>query len=253
MARGFRMLIVGMTLLAAGPAGATFHLMEIEQVIGGVGGDTSAQAIQLRMRALGQNLLAGAAQVVVRDAAGLNPIVIATFALPNPVGGACRQILLATDGFAARTTPAAARDYAMSPIPAAYLAAGSLTFETLGGAATWWRVSWGGAAYTGPGTVVSVGGNDDDGTANPPFAGPLPAGGVQALSFTPACPTLSSNNAAQYALTSGAAVFSNNALASFTVTAPPSALPMLSGWGWGALAGVLGLAGVVAVRELRRA
>ena len=36
---------------AATPAVATFHLMQIEQVIGGVNGDTSAQAIQLRMRA----------------------------------------------------------------------------------------------------------------------------------------------------------------------------------------------------------
>jgi hypothetical protein len=39
--------------LAAAPAHATFHLMQVEQVIGGVGGYTSAQAIQLRMRLRG--------------------------------------------------------------------------------------------------------------------------------------------------------------------------------------------------------
>ena len=43
-------------------AHATFHLMQIEQVIGGVNGDTSAQAIQLRMRFAGQT------QVAERDA-----------------------------------------------------------------------------------------------------------------------------------------------------------------------------------------
>ena len=36
---------------------ASFHVMKVEQVIGGVGGDTSQQAIQLRMRAVGQNLV----------------------------------------------------------------------------------------------------------------------------------------------------------------------------------------------------
>ena len=45
-------------VLALQPAAhATFHLMQIEQVIGGVNGDTTAQAIQLRMRARASKLL----------------------------------------------------------------------------------------------------------------------------------------------------------------------------------------------------
>jgi hypothetical protein len=44
-------------LLAAAPAGASFHLMQIEQVAGGFCGDRTAQAVQLRMRAAGQNLV----------------------------------------------------------------------------------------------------------------------------------------------------------------------------------------------------
>jgi hypothetical protein len=214
------------------PALAAFHLMEIEQVIGGVGGDTTAQAVQLKMRFAGQQFLNGNARLVARDAAGVNPVVLSTFPVPNPTGGACREILLATTGFAARTTPsvgAAERDYLMDPIPVAYLPAGSLTFETLNGALIYWRVSWGGASYTGPGTVVSVGGggNDNDGNANPPFAGALPSTTLQALRFTPACATESTNTAAQYALTAGTAVFTNNDLAGFTVTAPPPAVPVL--------------------------
>ena len=39
---------------------ATFHEMQIEQVILSVNGDTTAQAIQLRMRAAGQNFVSGA-------------------------------------------------------------------------------------------------------------------------------------------------------------------------------------------------
>jgi hypothetical protein len=49
-------LLVG---LFVQPALGSFHLMQIEQVIGGVNGDTSAQAIQLRMRAAGENFVSG--------------------------------------------------------------------------------------------------------------------------------------------------------------------------------------------------
>ncbi len=41
--------------LMCNTAHATFHFMQIEQVIGGVDGDTTKQAIQLRMRSLNQN------------------------------------------------------------------------------------------------------------------------------------------------------------------------------------------------------
>ena len=54
---------------------ATFHLMQIEQIMGGVTGNTTAQAIQLRMRAAGENFVSGG-KLVVFDAAGLNPITI---------------------------------------------------------------------------------------------------------------------------------------------------------------------------------
>jgi hypothetical protein len=105
----------------------------------------------------------------------------------------------------------------MTAIPPAYLAACSLTFEdTIG--TIYWRVSWGGASYTGPHTVNVT--NDPDGLTTPAFAGPLPSATTQALQFTPACGTASTNSAAQYALTAGAAVFTNNDPASYTVTSP---------------------------------
>ena len=49
--------VIVFAALATGPARATFHFMQIEQVIGGANGDTAAQAIQLRMRLGGQNFL----------------------------------------------------------------------------------------------------------------------------------------------------------------------------------------------------
>jgi hypothetical protein len=63
--------------------------------------------------------------------------------------------------------------------------------------------------------------NDSDGNFGPSFAGPLPTSGVQALRFTGTAAAPSSNNAADYALTDGAAVVTNNARNSFTVNEPP--------------------------------
>jgi hypothetical protein len=63
-----------MSLALALPAKASFHLMQIEQVIGGVNGDTTAQAVQLRMRVAGQNQVDGA-ELVAFDPAGNNPII----------------------------------------------------------------------------------------------------------------------------------------------------------------------------------
>jgi hypothetical protein len=238
--------------LVPGFARANFHIMEIEQVIGGVGGDTAAQAVQLKMRLAGQNFVAGQAQLVVRDAVGANPVVLSTFPGPNPTGGACLPILLATPGMAAKTSPPISGAYTMSPIPAAYLAAGSLTFESLGGGITWWRVSWGGASYSGAQTVAA-GTNDADGITSPPFAGALPSSSTTALRFTPACGSLSTNNAADYAVTAGAASLTNNAGFSFAVFAPPP-IPGLPGASRYLLPALLVVGFVAfAVRRRRRA
>ncbi len=250
--------VFGFALLPR-PALAAFHIMEIEQVIGGVGGDASAQAVQLKMRLAGQNLLLGNAQLVVRDAAGANPVTLSTFAGTNPTNStACREILLATASMAAKTTPAVTGAYTMAAIPASYLPAGTLTFETFGGGQTYWRVSWGGAAYTGPQTVATGTGavaNDADGLTSPAFAGPLPSTTAQALHFTRACDVvtgLSTNSAADYAPTAGAATLVNNALASFLVVfAAPTGVPALPDVARILLVGILGL-GVVTFAYKRR-
>jgi hypothetical protein len=210
------------------------------------------------MRFTGQQFVTGNAQLVARDAAGANPVVLSSFPAPNPVlSGACQPILLATAAMAARTSPAldaVARDFEMSPIPASYLAAGTLTFEQTVGSVVYWRVSWGGAAYTGPHTVIaSPAGNDDNGNAGPAYPGPLPSAGGYALRYTPACPTVSTTNAANYALTGGAATFTANDGANFVVQGGPlPEVSVLPGWMRLLLAAALGSLALLFARSLRR-
>jgi len=194
--------------LTALPARASFHLMQIEQVIGGVNGDATAQAIQLRMRATGENMVQFG-RLMVRDAAGANPITLidVTTSVPNPAAGS--RVLFCTSAMSPYLGGLAPDFVMTNPIPASYLAAGTLTWEQDPPSSTiLWRVSWGGASYTGSGTGAVT--NDADGNFNPPFAGPLPSTSSQALLFNFAFNAPSTNNANDYALTSGAATFTNN-------------------------------------------
>jgi hypothetical protein len=70
-------------LFCAQDTRATYHLMQIEVVIGGVEGDLSAQAIQLRMRASDQREV-HVARLVAWDANGENPVVLVDFGPPFP-------------------------------------------------------------------------------------------------------------------------------------------------------------------------
>jgi hypothetical protein len=230
-----------LTLEAAERADASFHLMQIEQVIGGATGDPTAQAIQLRMRFAGEHFLS-AARLRAWDAAGLNPVLLADpntdLTGPSQVGD---HILIATSSFAAATSPSAAPDYLMvNTIPASYLPAGSLTFEDDSGT-IFWRLSWGGAGYTG-----STAGNITNGTFSSPWPGPLPAADCFALKFTGSAGDASSSNSAQYALTTGASVWNNYAENSFTIS---KCVPTVSQWGMLVLILLVSSAGsVLAVR-----
>jgi hypothetical protein len=204
----FALITIALAMLLASPAAATFHLMQIERVIGGVDGSTSAQAIQLRMRGSFQNQVSNA-RLVVRDAAGANPVVLIAFPTNVAISTAGSRVLAATAGFSSATSPAVTPDFILTnPIPASYLAAGSLTFEDNLGPVLW-RLSWGGAGYTGTGTGALT--NDADGNFAPPFAGPLPSASGKALLFKFTAGALSTNNANDYALTTASATFTNNA------------------------------------------
>src|SRR5687768_16815261 len=175
--RSWAFLSVLFCFVLAGQAQANFHLMQIEQVIGGVNGDTTAQAVQLRMRALGENFIAGA-ELIVYDAAGNNPVTLVTF--DSAVGSGPRRILVTTPSFSSYEATPITEDFTMTnTIPVSYLAAGRLAYQM--GTTIYWSVSWGGAAYTGPNTGTTD--NDADGNFAPPFSGALPSNSTSALLF----------------------------------------------------------------------
>src|SRR4029450_9852341 len=189
-------------------AHASFHFMQIEQFIGSVDGDTTVQAIQLRMRAAGQNLVS-LGKLVVFDAAGLNPITIVDPVTNVANGAVGDHVLIASANFASHTVPPAMPDFMMTNlIPAGYLAAGSLCWESNAGTVMW-RLSWGGASYTGSNLGSTF--NDMDGNFAPPSGTPLPSSGTTAVQFQGPATASIANNAADYLLTTGPVVFINNA------------------------------------------
>lgn len=211
-------LLLFCALVLAAPARASYHFMQIEQVIGGVAGNATAQAIQLRARSASQNFVSEA-RLVARDARGENPIVLIDFEDDVPNGSAGARILIATQAFVAMTDPPASPDFILAnAMPASYLAAGSLTFQNDAGTLIAWRVAWGGEGFSGPTTGSLT--NDDDRDFGPPFGDSLPFAGLSALLFDGAFGEKSSTNADDYVITGVGAVFINNAGESFAVIGP---------------------------------
>jgi len=208
---------VAAAMAAPQAAQPSFHFMQIDQVIGGVNGDTTAQAIQLRMRFQFQCFFGNGARLRVHDAAGANPIILAQLDQDLPGCATGDSVLIATPAFASHTVPVVVPDFVIdTPIPESYFAAGSLTFEDAAGTQVYWRLSWGGDEYTGDTSGAAI--NDDDGEFGPPWPGPLPADGLQALQFQGG--TESTANVDDYALTPGAAVFTNNGCERFRLGDP---------------------------------
>ncbi|MCC6795478.1 MAG: hypothetical protein IT366_10190 [Candidatus Hydrogenedentes bacterium] len=214
------------------PAHALHHLMQIETVIGSVNGDTTAQAIQLRMRSSSQNFLSGS-KLKCYDAAGANPVVLFDFNSSVSNGSTGDRVLLTTAAFDALTTPECASDFTLTNrIPDAYFAAGRVTFEEDDGSVLW-ALAWGGSSYTG--STTGHDDNDADGDFGAAFGEPL-ADSVKypqaaaPFRLTLAATALSTTNVADYVLSNNGAVFNNDGVGydvdggqkSITVTAPDS-------------------------------
>lgn len=195
-------------------ASAGFHLMQIEQVIGGVNGDTTAQAIQLRMRSGGQIFL-GSTSLRTVDAAGANEVVLDNMDKTLDNGTLGSRVLITTPNFANYTDIPLVSDFTMVPIPVSYLAAGQITFENSGGTTIYWSLSWGGpSGFTGPTDGTT---NDDDGDFGPAFDGPLPSASLSALQFQGIASAKSKKNVDDYIVTAGASTFTNNAGTEFAL------------------------------------
>jgi hypothetical protein len=163
------------------------------------------------MRALFENQVQNG-RLYARDATGANPVLLLDFTTATGSGS---RVLIATSNFSSFTTPALTPDYVLTnTIPASYLAAGSLTWEDKFGT-VYWRVSWGGAGYTGGGAGAIT--NDADGNFDPPFASALPSASGRALQFQFAASAASTTNLNDYALTTGSATFTRNNGSSATI------------------------------------
>lgn len=192
-------------------------LIQIEQVFGSL---PSAQAIQLRMRADGQDLQNCVIRAYPKTVGGGEIYVIATFPAPVANTSAGSRVLITSPGFANFTTPTVVPDVVMTnQIPTNYLFnGGSLTLEDNAGT-VYWRLSWGGTGYTGP-TIGSTL-NDADGDFGKLTTMRLtPLASLQAMRFLGAAADLSTTNQTDYGLTFGAAVFTNNAGNTFMVVDP---------------------------------
>jgi hypothetical protein len=234
--------------LCASGAQAAFHVMQIEQVIGGVNGDPTAQAIQLRLRSSGQNLVANS-KLWAADATGSNRILLLDISsnVSNSASGA--RILLSTSAFNAAMIAGGASAYTpdftlANAMPSAlnnYLTAGRLTYEDDGGSVStpgtiYWSLSWG-ATYTGPQTGNTT--NDADGNFGPSFASALPSSSRQGLLFSGASTAPSTSNSTDYALSSNPATVTRNNGTAFTVVPEPGTVALfglgallLSGTAW---------------------
>jgi hypothetical protein len=216
--------------LGTGAAGAldpqSFHLVQIEQVVAGVGGDVTAQAIQLRMRSAGERFVS-AGKLMAYDAQGLNPVLLLDITADVANGLLGDRVLVATATMKKRANPLLQPDFMMTaPIPAAYLSAGRITWESDFGT-VYWSLACGGAGYTGSNAGSPI--NDNDGNFGPPFGGPFPSATAQGLLFQGAAQDKSSANATDYALTAAGAVLVNNKRKPFTVTVPPAKPSNLAG------------------------
>jgi hypothetical protein len=146
------------------------------------------------------------ADLIAWDATGSNPVNLLTF--PGDVTNAAAggRILIATPQFSAAGGPTP--DFTLAnPIPVSYLQAGKLTFGDTGIA--FWSLAWGGGSFTGGNSGALD--NDADGNFSPPFPGVLPHLGDDAARFTGTAGAMSTNNAADYALSTSPATFTNNA------------------------------------------
>ena len=225
--RIFASTITAATLFTSS-AQAGFHLMQIEQVIGGVNGNNTAQAIQLRTRAGSQNFLSST-RITAWDASGLNPVLLFDFgATYSPAADNGDSILLSSTAFNVgmlTTVPSYSPDFTLTNvIPASYLSGGKITFGNDANTSFYWSFAFG--AYTGANTGTTD--NDTNGNFGSPFASALPTASLQGVRFTGASSALSTTNVADYALTANPATVKNANSVSFTVVPEPGSLAFVA-------------------------
>lgn len=205
------------TMLLALPARATFHFMGIEQVIAGVAGDRTAQAIQLEMRADDQDHVVDA-RLRVYDANGRNPILLIRFPRNVAHSSSNARILITSPSFRRYTETACRPDFLMQHlIPASYLAAGKIAYEDARTGDVLWSFSWGGDNYKGSNAAVST--NNQSRDFGPAVPDALPTDGLSAYVDNNVLQPITSDSN-DYGLNDGRSTFTNNAGQTFKIARP---------------------------------
>jgi hypothetical protein len=222
---------------------AGFHVMQIEQIIGGINGDTSAQAIQLRMKSSGQTVL-GNSKLWAADATGGNRVLLLDLTASVTNGAQGARVLLTSSSFNNLMLAGGATGFSpdftlANTMPSGFLTAGRITFEDNNGSTAnagtiYWSVSWGGASYTGSNTGATT--NDTDGNFGPAFGSALPSSSRQGIIFTGASTANSVSNSTDYALTANPATVTRNNGTAFTVVPEPGTCALLGALGFGIFA-----------------
>ncbi len=216
---------------------AAFHLMQIEEIIGGVAGDNTAQAIQLRLRSAGNNIVSSSS-IWAADASGSNRVLLLDIGANVAVSSAGARVLLSTASFTTKMNstggPAFSPDFTLaSAIPASYLSGGRVTFEADGGSVStpgtiYWSLTFGSYSGSNTGDVT----NDSDGNFGSPTSA-LTTSTFKGVRFTGAANAASTTNVADYAATSDPATVTKNNGTAFTVVPEPGSAAFI---GLGALA-----------------
>lgn len=218
--------VLAVCCFGVAPAHAFFHLMQIEKIVGGVEGDVTAQAVQLRLRAALMGDVQNA-RLVAYDENGANPIIVCDMDAPVPNQQPNKRILICTPSFITKTNPNAVPDFAMTAnIPASYLAAGSLAYESDSGFVQW-RVCWGGKDYTGPFNMNRA--NAPDGSCAPAFPSGLPFETAQALCFPGLCTDPGTSSAEDYIISTEPAVMTDHEGNDYPIIETPRACCAPSG------------------------
>lgn len=240
--RSFASAALALSALATS-APAAFHVMQIEQIIGGLNGDVTAQAIQLRMRSGGQSFV-GSGRLRAWDINGANPVLLVDMTTSVANGSTGDTVLIASTSFNSIMTAAYGASYVKdftltNLIPANYLTGGKVTFESDGGF-IYWSLAFGN--YAGTNTSGDATNDADSNFGAPTIA--LPTNSLTGVRFTGAATALSTTNVADYAITADPATVKNNARTSYAVAPEPGSAAVL------AVAG-LGLGGFAFARRRR--
>ena len=107
------LMLVIIVSVQASPALATNHLVQIDEIMTGINGDSSIQFVEMRMCCFGQNVWGDVALLAFFDSDGTQ---IGEFIFPSNPPDSGGSVLIATQAFADLPAPTPDPDFIMDPL-----------------------------------------------------------------------------------------------------------------------------------------